>query len=311
MDVLAMALERIAGEPLDAFLQRRVFQPLGMTSTGYRPDPALRWRIAPTEVTPPRGYPLRGEVHDENAYALGGVAGHAGLFSTANDLSRFAQMMLNGGEFGGVRIFEEATVQRFTTRTAGTRALGWETCDHQHGCGEYLGTAAYGHIGYTGTSLWIDPERQMFVILLTNRVHAARARRPATVIADIRNDLADAAAWAVVDEPDFAVRQVAFRADNPTNWNKPLRSRSARARATARKGSRSVTELSSATKTTAKGKTAARKATKPKAKTSAKPAANGGGKPTAKKFAKRTPTAKPARTTAAKSTRSARKTRAA
>ncbi|MFN9453616.1 MAG: serine hydrolase domain-containing protein [Gemmatimonadota bacterium] len=247
MDVLALVLEEAAGEPLDAYLERKVFAPLGMNDTRYRPANELRWRIAPTELTPPRGYPLHGEVHDENAYILGGVAGHAGLFSTAADLSVFAQMMLNRGTFAGTRVFADSTVRLFTARSAGTRGLGWDTCAGQHGCGDYLGPGAFGHIGYTGTSLWIDPEREMFVILLTNRVHAARARRPAKVIADIRNDLADAAAWAVVDDPEVAVAKVAFRADSPKGWNRPYRA----ARAKGRRGAkgRIVTKRSAVVKT--------------------------------------------------------------
>ena len=170
-----------------------------MKDTRFRPDASLRGRIAPTELTPPRGYPLRGEVHDENAYALGGVAGHAGLFSTASDLSIFAQMLLNGGTFNGTRIIADSTVALFTKRAAGTRALGWDTCAGEFGCGKYMSANAYGHTGFTGTSLWIDPDRDMFVVLLTNRVHAAKARRPAKVISDVRADLADAAALAVTD----------------------------------------------------------------------------------------------------------------
>jgi CubicO group peptidase (beta-lactamase class C family) len=171
-------------------------------------------------VNPPRGYPLQGEVHDENAYALGGVAGHAGLFSTAADLSIFAQMMLNGGEFNGVRIVSDSTVALFTHRAAGSRALGWDTCDGEGGCGRFLSDHAYGHTGFTGTSIWLDPDRQMFVILLTNRVHAARARRPAKVIADVRADLADAAAVACTD--GTVLTPVAFRADREKGWNRPL-----------------------------------------------------------------------------------------
>jgi CubicO group peptidase (beta-lactamase class C family) len=225
-DVLAFIVERVSGEPLDNFLDKRVFKPLGMTETSFRPSPLLRSRIAPTEVNPPRGYPLRGEVHDENAFALGGVAGHAGIFSSAADLSVFAQMMLNGGEYEGTRLLKESTVSLFTKRTAsrGTRALGWDTCGNQGSCGKYLGANAYGHTGFTGTSMWIDPEREMFVILLTNRVHAARAKRPATVIGDVRADLSDAAALAVTDDPDGVLAMPkSFRADKAVGWNKPVR----------------------------------------------------------------------------------------
>jgi serine-type D-Ala-D-Ala carboxypeptidase len=234
-DVLGMVVEAVSGERLDVFLDEHVFQPLGMTDTFFRPSDSLRSRVAPTELTPPRGYPLQGEVHDENAYALGGVAGHAGLFSTAADLSVFAQMMLNGGVYNGVHIVTDTTVAVFTRRAAGRRALGWDTCDDggDGSCGRFLSERAYGHTGFTGTSLWIDPDRQMFVVLLTNRVHAARARRPAKVIADVRADLADAAAVAVTDDPDNALAMPArFRADRQLGWNRPAhihRSRRSRA----------------------------------------------------------------------------------
>jgi CubicO group peptidase (beta-lactamase class C family) len=223
-DLLGMIVESVTGEGLDRFLTERVFQPLGMNDTFYRPADSLKARVAPTEVTPPRGYPLQGEVHDENAYALGGVAGHAGLFSTAADLSVFAQMMLNGGKYNGVRIISDSTVALFTRRAAGTRALGWDTCDGDGGCGRFLGQRAYGHTGFTGTSIWLDPDRQMFVILLTNRVHAARARRPARVISDVRADLADAAAVACTDDASVIAMPAVFRADREKGWNRPLHS---------------------------------------------------------------------------------------
>ena len=195
-----------------------------MNDTFFRPADSLKSRIAPTEVAPPRGYPLQGEVHDENAFALGGVAGHAGLFSTANDLAVFAQMMLNGGEYDGTRIIADSTVALFTKRAAGTRALGWDTCGGEGSCGDHLGEDAYGHTGFTGTSLWIDPDRDMFVILLTNRVHEPKAKRPAKVIADVRADLADAAALAVTDYADGPMLMPAsFRADKAVDWNKPVR----------------------------------------------------------------------------------------
>ena len=264
-DMLGFVVEAVSGKSLDAFLAERVYAPLGMTDTFFRPADSLRARIAPTEVTPPRGYPLRGEVHDENAYALGGVAGHAGLFSTAADLSIFAQMMLNGGVYNGVRVIADSTVRIFTTRAAvGTRALGWDTCDNNGGCGSYLSDRAYGHTGFTGTSIWIDPDREMFVILLTNRVHAARARQPAKVISDVRSDLADAAALAVIDGPDGVLAWPAsFRADRAVGWNRPerpVRSRRSRGAGSHRKNSRAhhVTKAksshskSSAHKTTAK-----------------------------------------------------------
>jgi serine-type D-Ala-D-Ala carboxypeptidase len=236
-DLLGFVIEAVSGQRLDNFLQQRVFSPLGMTETFFRPHWTLRDRIAPTELTPPRGYPLRGEVHDENAFVLGGVAGHSGLFSTATDLARFAQMMLNGGELNGVRVVADTTVALFTARTPsrGSRALGWDTCSDD-ACGKYLSGKSYGHTGFTGTSLWIDPERDLFVILLTNRVHASRARRPSKVISDIRADIADAAALSIRDvDGNLRPMPALFRADRAAGWNRPMRSRSARRKTSVKK----------------------------------------------------------------------------
>ncbi|HUQ81148.1 MAG TPA: serine hydrolase [Gemmatimonadaceae bacterium] len=283
-DVLGFVVEAVAGESLDNFLHDKVFEPLGMNDTFFRPADSLTYRIAPTEIAPPRGYPLQGQVHDENAYALGGVAGHAGLFSTAADLSIFAQMMLNGGEYNGVRILSDTTVALFTHRAAGTRALGWDTADGDGGSGKFLDSRAYGHTGYTGTSIWIDPERQTFVLLLTNRVHAARARRPAKVISDVRADLADAVAAAVVDNPDNIISMpTTFRADKAVGWNRPARtarkSRSAKSRKAT--SSKNVASKSTATKISSKSAKASKSTAKPSsssrskstpAKTASKPA---------------------------------------
>jgi CubicO group peptidase (beta-lactamase class C family) len=252
-DMLGFVVEAASGQPLDTFLQERVFGPLGMTDTGFRPADSLRTRVAPTEIAPPRGYPLKGEVHDENAYALGGVAGHAGLFSTAADLSVFAQMMLNGGEYNGTRVVSDSTVALFTKRAAGTRALGWDTCGGSGSCGKYLGEDAYGHTGFTGTSVWIDPDRDMFVVLLTNRVHEPKARRPAKVIADVRADLADAAALAVTDYADGPMAMPSkFRADQAVDWNKPVhtvrRSKSSRSKSSAAHAKSSRSSKSSVSK---------------------------------------------------------------
>ena len=266
-DMLGFVVEAASGQTLDQFLTARVFTPLGMTDTHFRPEASLRGRIAPTEITPPRGYPIRGEVHDENAYALGGVAGHAGLFSTASDLSIFAQMLLNKGTFNGTRIVADTTVALFTKRAAGTRALGWDTCAGEYGCGKYMSANAYGHTGFTGTSLWIDPDRDMFVVLLTNRVHAAKARRPAKVISDVRADLADAAALAVTDSRSGTIAMPArFRADRAVGWNKPehvSRATSKRARAAAlrsrRTKAKAAAKAKAAKSAAAKKKAAARK----------------------------------------------------
>ena len=213
----------MSGKKLDEFLQERVFTPLGMTETWYRVPANVRERTAPTATMSVRGYSLQGDVHDENAHALGGVAGHAGLFSTAGDLSVFATMMLNKGTYNGTRIISDTTIERFTARAAGSRALGWDTCAEHNGagCGRYMSARAYGHTGFTGTSIWIDPERDMFVVLLTNRVFESRARRPERVISDVRADLADASAWAVM-APGMTVDldgDPEFRADYATGWN--------------------------------------------------------------------------------------------
>jgi uncharacterized protein YbbC (DUF1343 family)/CubicO group peptidase (beta-lactamase class C family) len=176
--LLGAVLERAAGEPLDAFVARRVFAPLGMTDTVYCPDEAHRVRIAPTELDPWRGGVLRGVVHDENAYAMGGVAPHAGLFAPAGDLARFAQMMLNGGVYAGRRLVSASTVALFTRRAnlppGSSRALGWDTPSDDSSAGSFVSPRAFGHTGFTGTSIWIDPERALYVILLTNRVHLTR-----------------------------------------------------------------------------------------------------------------------------------------
>lgn len=254
-DVLAFVAEAVSGQRLDAFLRDKVFGPLGMDETMFRPHWTLRDRIAPTELAPPRGYPLRGEVHDENAFVLGGVAGHAGLFSTASDLAVFAQMMLNGGELNGVRIVADSTVALFTARTPsrGTRALGWDTCDNHNDCGKYLGARAFGHTGFTGTSLWVDPERNLFVIVLTNRVHAARARRPSKVIADIRADVADIAVLSIRDRTgSVAAMPASFRADRQAGWNRPYRARRGRvARAGAQKPATAKAASTTASKASA------------------------------------------------------------
>ncbi len=219
--VLGWTIERVSGMPLDRFCQTRVFAPLGMTQTRYRPPAEWRSRTAPTEMYPPRGYPLRGEVHDESAHAIGDVSGNAGLFGTATDLAIFAQMMLNRGEYGGVRLIADSTVRRFTTFQADKRTFGWMIASGEQGSGEFLSTTTYGHAGYTGTSLWIDPERDLYVIILTNRVHEPRTVRAGVIVADVRHDVADAAALAISD--DRALAQVSwprdFRVDQRPDWN--------------------------------------------------------------------------------------------
>jgi CubicO group peptidase (beta-lactamase class C family) len=168
--VLGEALERIAGETLDRFCQREIFGPLGMGHTTYNPPPEARAKIPPTQDDRTfRKRVIQGEVQDENASVLGGVAAQAGVFSTAEDLARFAHAMLGGGH----PILRPETVALFTRREtapAGTsRALGWDTPSGHSQSGRYFSAQAYGHLGYTGTSLWIDPVRELSVVLLTNR----------------------------------------------------------------------------------------------------------------------------------------------
>jgi beta-glucosidase-like glycosyl hydrolase/CubicO group peptidase (beta-lactamase class C family) len=176
--LLGEILERITGKGLEALANEEIFTPLGMDETRYRPQASLLPRIAPTEQDPWRGRMVHGEVHDENAHGLGGVAPHAGLFSTARSLGRFAQMMLNGGAYGGRRLLNPETIALFTRRAelvpGSSRALGWDTPSPPSSAGAFFSASSYGHTGFTGTSLWIDPERELFVILLTNRVHPTR-----------------------------------------------------------------------------------------------------------------------------------------
>lgn len=222
-DVLGFVVEAVSGERLDVFARRNVFAPLGMRSTMFRPPARVRSRVAPTERFAPRGRALRGEVHDENAYALGGVAGHAGLFATASDLAIFARMMLGGGSYHGVRIVADSTVALFTRRVAGTRALGWETCAGGASCGQHMGERAFGHTGFTGTSIWMDPERDIFVIVLTNRIHERPGGRvpPGAVLADVRADIADIAELSLWDGTALPEMPSRLRADRAIGWPAP------------------------------------------------------------------------------------------
>ena len=168
--ILGELLARLADEPLDRFCQREVFGPLGMARTGYCPPVAWRSQIPPTvDDRTFRRRMVQGEVHDENASVMGGIAGHAGVFSPAADVALFAHAMLNGGR----PILRPETLSLFTRRQdlpPGTsRALGWDTPSQPSQSGRYLSPAAFGHLGYTGTSLWIDPGLQLAITLLTNR----------------------------------------------------------------------------------------------------------------------------------------------
>ena len=176
---LGKVIESASGVPLDLLVDSIIFTPLGMNSTYFNPPRKRIKRIVPTEYSNLYGELIRGYVHDENAHSIGGVAGHAGLFSTASDLAIFSQMMLNEGIYGWKRIFKTETVNLFTQRAnvveGSSRGLGWDTPDGKASGGVYLSDKSFGHTGYTGTSLWIDPENDIFVILLTNAVHPNRS----------------------------------------------------------------------------------------------------------------------------------------
>jgi CubicO group peptidase (beta-lactamase class C family) len=171
--LLGEIIRKVSGESVHEFSREQVFQPLGMKETGYLPDEPLRARAAPTQERD--GHWMQGEVHDPRAFKLGGVAGHAGLFSTAEDMAIYAQMMLSRGEHQGARIMSPETFALMTRGekvSSGIRGLGWDKrTGFSINRGEGLSDAAFGHGGFTGTVLWIDPELELFVIFLSNRVH--------------------------------------------------------------------------------------------------------------------------------------------
>src|SRR6266403_323517 len=191
--LMAEIIERLTGTSLDDLARSYIFLPLGMQDTMYRPPKKLWPQIAPTEIDNNLRHRLvQGEVHDENAFAIGGVSGHAGLFSTAPDLAAFCQMLLNGGVYAHHRILRRATIAQFTTPqqlSSGTRTLGWAVPTEGGSSGHYFSPHAFGHTGFTGTSIWIDPDRQVFMVLLTNRVHPTRENQK---IAQLRPAFHDA-----------------------------------------------------------------------------------------------------------------------
>lgn len=198
--VLFAAAERAAGEPLYRLLDRRVFEPLGMLSTTYVMGEGCL-RCAGTSRT--RGDAYRGKVHDPISRRLGGIGGNAGLFSTAHDLARFAAMMANGGELNGTRILRQATVRAFTQRQpgTGTRALGWDTpgAPGTGASGTRVSSRSFGHTGFTGTSIWIDPDRGTWVVLLANRTYEDGPNR----MQALRRAVHDRVTDAVRAEPSY------------------------------------------------------------------------------------------------------------
>ena len=202
--LLGEVVQHVTREPLDAFATREILEPLGLRETMFRPPARLRPRIAPTGVW--RGHSIAGVVNDGSAFKLRGVSGNAGLFAPALDVARFAQFVMRGGTLpDGRRLLRAETVRSFTSKATDfgpkgeARALGWQaipTGESVSSAGTLFGPHSYGHTGWTGTSVWIDPDRDLFVVLLTNRAYAPRARRPFTVLKHVRGAVADAAARA-------------------------------------------------------------------------------------------------------------------
>jgi CubicO group peptidase (beta-lactamase class C family) len=211
-ELLGEIVRRVSGVPLQDFVQREIFQPLKMNDTGFLPPKSKRYRIAPTALI--NGKPLCGIVEDPTARHMGGVAGHAGLFSTAHDLARYARMMLNMGELDGVRIFKPETVKLMTSMQMPPgidilHGLGWDIDSPYAGPrGSLFPLGSYGHTGWTGTSLWIDPFSKTFIIFLANRTYptsqASLMARDGTVMARdgsviaLRRKLGNLAAEAVI-----------------------------------------------------------------------------------------------------------------
>ena len=216
---VAFIAEQATGRDFDAFVRDELWRPLGMADTGFNPDPSLWDRVATTEIDEDyRGYHVHGVVHDENAHAIGGVAGHAGLFSSARDLAVFAQTMLDRGvagpcradrvsglpchrpRFGPVAIFAPGWVDRVTRRQSpeSSRALGWDTPSARSSAGDYFSARSFGHTGYTGTSIWIDPTQELAVVLLTNRVNPTRENSRHV---PLRRGVHDRVARAITDTP--------------------------------------------------------------------------------------------------------------
>lgn len=191
---LGVLLERATGERLDALARRLLWQPLGMNDTSYCVPVCKDPRIAPTDLSLDREMsPIRGQVHDPRAYRLGGIAGNSGLFSSPSDLVRYSRMLLSGGELDGVRVLTPDAVQRFTEPhkvSGGDRSAGWDVSAQFHKArGTLLSPRAYGHGGYTGTQLWIDPEQDLFVLFLSNRNHPYGTGR----VLELEGEIVDAA----------------------------------------------------------------------------------------------------------------------
>jgi CubicO group peptidase (beta-lactamase class C family) len=194
--LLGLMEEKITGLPLDRLAKREVFEPLGLTQTMYRPPARLKPRIAPSGVW--RGQPVPGDVNDQNAVAMGGVAGHAGVFSTGMDLARYAQVWLRSGRGPDESWVSPETIRRFLVKgpRSGSRLLGWDTPeakpDEPSVFGSLVSDASYGHTGFTGTELWVDPARDLFLVFLTNRAFDPRVPESLKELKVVRAALSDA-----------------------------------------------------------------------------------------------------------------------
>lgn len=195
---LGLVLEKVSGLPLDQLAKREVFGPLGMTQTRYKPPASLKRRIVPSGMW--RGHPVPGDVNDQNAVAMGGVAGHAGVFSTGMDLARYAAVWLRSGAGPEGQWVRPETMGRFLVKGphTGSRLLGWDTpeidpaAEEPSVFGSLISEAGYGHTGFTGTELWIDPARDLFLVFLTNRAFDPRVRESAKQLKFVRANLSDA-----------------------------------------------------------------------------------------------------------------------
>ncbi len=208
--LLGEIASKLYGKPLPEAAAEVVFRPLGMRDTMFQPPASLRPRIAPTEVLAGAAAPLRGVVHDPTSRYMGGVAGHAGLFTTADDLARFAGMMLGRGSRGAMQLFSPLTIRAFTSPQSPPdqpvlRGLGWDLdSPYSSNRGDLFPLGSYGHTGFTGTSLWIDPATETYVILLANGVHPKV--QPSAAMVSLRNRVATVAAAALgVDAPGISL----------------------------------------------------------------------------------------------------------
>lgn len=242
--VLAELVKRVSGKPVDQFALENIYAPLGMKDTGYKPAESLKSRIAPTEkrggaeqnrsregaakegevVAKENEHWMRGEVHDPRSYLLGGVAGHAGLFSTADDLAIYCQMILNGGEYQGRRILSPMGVQRMTeprpsagnASDGNARGLGWDVYSgFSANRGDLFPIGSFGHTGFTGTGLWLDPSSQTFVVFLSNRVHPKLDSKKPADVGSLRGRVASVAASSIL-APPFARDRATERPNDRT-----------------------------------------------------------------------------------------------